>query len=78
MTAISAAVIGGVSLAGGKGDVAGGIFGCLFFALLTNLIVSLRVTAFAQDMLKALILLAGVLIAVAIEIWGQKSKRVLG
>jgi ribose transport system permease protein len=66
MTAISAAVIGGVSLSGGYGDVAGGIFGCIFFGLLTNMIVGFRVDAFSQNLLKAVILLLGVLSAISV------------
>lgn len=64
MTAISATVIGGVSLSGGRGDITGGIFACLFLGFLTNLIVALRFDAYSQQLLKALILLAGVLLAV--------------
>lgn len=66
MKAISAAVIGGVSLSGGKGDISGGIFGCLFLGYLTNLIVAMRFDAFAQQLLTAVILLFGVVIAVII------------
>ena len=67
MRAISAAVIGGVSLSGGYGDIAGGIFGCIFFGMLTNLIVSLKVNVFAQGLLEALILLVGVILAVMVR-----------
>ena len=64
MTAISGAVIGGVSLSGGKGDMAGSIFGCLFLGYLTNLIVALKFDAYSQTLLKALILLVCVIISV--------------
>jgi ribose transport system permease protein len=66
MTAISAAVIGGVSLSGGRGDIAGGIFGCLFLGLLTNIVVSMRLDVFSQGLLTAVILLLGILVAVAV------------
>ena len=66
MTAISAAVIGGVSLSGGRGDITGGIFASLFLGFLTNLIVALRFDAYSQQMLKAIILLAGVVLAVIV------------
>lgn len=72
MKAISAAVIGGVSLSGGKGDISGGIFGCLFLGYLTNLIVAMRFDAFAQQLLTAVILLFGVVIAVII---GTRENR---
>ena len=66
MTAISGAVIGGVSLSGGKGDLAGAVFGCLFLGYLTNLIVALKFDAYSQTLLKALILLMCVVISVLV------------
>ena len=66
MTAISGAVIGGVSLSGGKGDLAGAVFGCLFLGYLTNLIVALKFDAYSQTLLKALILLVCVVISVLV------------
>jgi ribose transport system permease protein len=66
MTAISAVVIGGVSLSGGKGDVGGGIFGCLFFFMLTNIIISMGINTFWQELLKTLILLISVVISVVL------------
>ena len=74
MTAISAAVIGGVSLAGGRGDITGGIFASLFLGFLTNLIVALRFDAYSQQMLKAVILLAGVVLAVLVGRENMKKK----
>lgn len=73
MTAISGAVIGGVSLSGGKGSFAGPIFGCLFFGYLTNLIVALKFDAYSQTLLKALILLFCVCISVFIA--NRKEKK---
>lgn len=73
MTAISGAVIGGVSLSGGKGDVAGPIFGCLFLGYLTNLIVALKFDAYSQTLLKALILLFCVIISVFVSM--RKGKK---
>ena len=72
MTAISGAVIGGVSLSGGKGDMAGSIFGCLFLGYLTNLIVAMKFDAFSQTLLKALILLVCVIISVFV---GTRRER---
>ncbi len=66
LTALAAAVIGGTSLSGGLGNVEGGIFGCLFFGLLTNMIVALRVDTFSQIFFQSLILLAGVLITISV------------
>ena len=73
MTAISGAVIGGVSLSGGRGDLAGSIFGCLFLGYLTNLIVALKFDAYSQTLLKALILLFCVIVSVLVS--GYKGRR---
>ena len=75
MPAISAAVIGGVSLSGGKGDITGGILGALFLGLMTNLVVSAKFDTFTQDFLSALILLCSIVIAAAV---GNKRNLVKG
>lgn len=73
MTAISGAVIGGVSLSGGKGDVVGSILGCLFLGYLTNLIVALKFDAYSQTLLKALILLLCVILSILVS--KQREKK---
>jgi ribose transport system permease protein len=67
MTALSAAVIGGVSLSGGYGDAGGGIFACLFLGLITVLVLSAGVNAYMQQFVSALILLMGIIGAVAFK-----------
>jgi ribose transport system permease protein len=67
MTALSAAVIGGVSLSGGYGDVGGGIFACLFLGLITVLVLSAGVNAYMQQFVSALILLVGIIGAIAFK-----------
>ena len=62
MTAISAVVIGGVSLSGGSGDVGGGLFGDLFLVMLSNIIVFWGINTFWQELLRTLILLASVVV----------------
>jgi ribose transport system permease protein len=61
MTALSASVIGGVSLAGGYGGAGGGIFACLFLGLITVLVLSAGVNAYMQQFVSALILLVGII-----------------
>ncbi|MDR2109687.1 MAG: hypothetical protein LBP32_00105, partial [Spirochaetaceae bacterium] len=61
MTALSAAVIGGVSLSGGYGDAGGGIFACLFLGFITVLVLSAKINAYMQQFFSALILLAGIM-----------------
>lgn len=61
MMAISAAVIGGVSLSGGSGDVTGGIFGSLFLGLITVCVLSSNITSFLQQFVSGMILLLGMI-----------------
>ncbi|MDJ0336683.1 ABC transporter permease [Cryobacterium sp. PH31-O1] len=65
LDAIAAVVIGGASLAGGKGRVFGAVVGTLIFAVITNLLVLLNVSTYLQDAFRgALILVAVVLTTV--------------
>lgn len=61
MNSIAAAVIGGISLSGGKGDVWGSIFGAMFLGLAITMVVSARVSSFTQGLLTGIILLLGIL-----------------
>ncbi len=74
MTAISAVVIGGVSLSGGSGDVGGGIFGSLFLFMLSNIIVFAGIDTFWQELLRTLILLASIVIATLLAGQHRKAK----
>ena len=58
--AISAAVLGGVSLAGGKGSVAGAIVGALMMGTLNNGMVMLDVSSFWQDVIIGFVLVFAV------------------
>lgn len=78
MTAISAVVVGGVSLSGGRGDVGGGIFGSLFLVMVSNIIVFLGIDTFWQELLRTLILLASIVIATLLSGRGRKGKRKRG
>lgn len=74
LTAVSAVVIGGVSLSGGKGDLGGGIFGCMFLFMLSNIIIFLGVNTFWQELLKTLILLITVVISVVLSDEQERTK----
>jgi ribose/xylose/arabinose/galactoside ABC-type transport system permease subunit len=54
---IGATVIGGTSLAGGKGKVTWTLFGVVFFVLLLNTLNSMRLSAFHIDAVKGFIIL---------------------
>jgi ribose/xylose/arabinose/galactoside ABC-type transport system permease subunit len=63
--AITAAVIGGTSLYGGKGTIIGVFFGSLFIAILLNGMVLLNVSSYYQQMIKGIVLILAVMIDVA-------------
>lgn len=61
---IGATVIGGTSLAGGKGKITWTFVGVLFFVLLSNTLNYMRLSAFHIDMVKGAIILAAALLDV--------------
>jgi methyl-galactoside transport system permease protein len=60
LDAIAAAVIGGVSTSGGRGTVAGVLTGVLIFEVLNNGLVVLGVSAYWQQVIKGIIIVAAV------------------
>ena len=58
--AIAAVVIGGISMSGGKGKIAGIIFGTMSFTLIDKIITALGMNALLNDTVKGLILLVAV------------------
>jgi ribose transport system permease protein len=62
LSAIAAAVIGGTSLSGGTGSVPGTLVGAVFIATLMNGLVILNVSAFWQQVLMGVVVLAAVAI----------------
>lgn len=63
--AITAAVVGGTSLYGGKGTILGVFFGAIFIAILLNGMVLLNISSYYQQMLKGIVLILAVMIDVA-------------
>lgn len=64
MNSIAAAVIGGVSLNGGVGNIWGGIFGAAFLSILTSIVVSANLSSYVQSFIQGLILLLGIIFSV--------------
>ena len=61
LDAITAAVIGGASLSGGKGSVFGSFIGILVVGILTNGLDLLNVSSYYQQIIKGAIILLAVL-----------------
>jgi len=62
LDSIAAVVIGGTSLAGGRGSVMGTVLGCLIIGVLNNGLFLLNVSPFWQQVIKGLVILAAVAI----------------
>lgn len=69
LDAIAACVIGGASLAGGKGEVVKAIIGALVLALIGNIMNLLAVPPYPQDIIK------GCIIAVAVLLQKMTDKK---
>jgi ribose transport system permease protein len=63
--ALTVVVIGGVSLAGGRGSVLGVLLGTMFVGLVTNLITLRRLSPASQDFVRGAVLM----LAVAADAW---------
>lgn len=61
LDAIAAVVIGGASLSGGKGSIAGTVVGALIIGVLNNGLVLLNVSPFWQQVIKGLVILLAVI-----------------
>lgn len=69
MDAIAAVVLGGTSLAGGVGSIAGTVIGALFIGILNNGLNILGISSYWQEIIK------GVVIVVAVLVDVLKNKR---
>lgn len=67
LNAIAACVIGGASLAGGRGDVIKAVIGALILANIVNIMNLMAVPAYPQDIIKGLIIIAAVLLQISTE-----------
>ncbi|MCP2288830.1 ABC transporter permease [Nocardia amikacinitolerans] len=64
-TALTATVIGGISLAGGRGSILGVLAGSLFIGVLNNLLVLHGLTTAVQDLIRGGVLI----VAIALDAW---------
>lgn len=68
---ITAAVLGGASLAGGEGSILGGFLGVIFIGLVQNALIILRVNVFWQNIVIGLVLLT----TLALEAYGKRAGK---
>lgn len=71
LDAIAMAVIGGVSLTGGRGSILGTIIGMVIFGVIISGFTFLRLDAYYQEMIKGAIIVA----AVIADVHRQKKRR---
>lgn len=62
LDAIAAAVIGGVSLSGGRGRITGTVIGALILGVMLSGFTFLRIDAYYQDIIKGLIIVSAVVV----------------
>jgi len=71
LDSIAAVVIGGTSLSGGRGSVAGTVLGCLIIGVLNNGLFLLNVSPFWQQVIKGLV----ILLAVAVDKMSARNRE---
>ena len=70
LDAIAAAVIGGTSLAGGRGRITGTVIGTVILGVMTSGFTFLRIDAYYQEIVKGLI----IVVAVVVDVYRQKKR----
>ena len=69
--AVISSIIGGISLAGGKGNVIGTMFGCVFLITLFNGFTMIGIDPFVQDVLKGIVLIT----AITLDVMNSNKKK---
>lgn len=70
LDAIAMAVIGGISLTGGRGSIVGTVLGAAIFSVIISGFTSIRLDAYYQEMVKGAIIVG----AVVMDQWRQKKR----
>ncbi|MCW2719650.1 ABC transporter permease [Pseudonocardia sp.] len=65
LDAIAAVVIGGTSLAGGRGSLWGSVVGALILAVIANILILMGVSPYQSEIIRGCVIIAAVLIASA-------------
>ena len=74
MYAIASAVLGGISMSGGKGRTVGILFGAMSYTVIDKIIVALKMDSLINDAIKGIILL----LVILIQIIGPEIKSRIG
>lgn len=70
MYAIAAAVLGGISMSGGKGRMLGVLFGAMSYTVIDKIIIALKMDSLINDAIKGIILI----LVIMVQIVGPKIK----
>ncbi len=70
LDAIAMAVIGGISLSGGRGSIIGTVLGAAIFSVIISGFTSIKLDAYYQEMVKGAIIVA----AVVLDQWRQRQR----
>jgi simple sugar transport system permease protein len=70
---IAAVIIGGTSLYGGRGSMVGTLLGVLFISTLSNGMILLGISPFAQDIVRGVVVLVAVLVSLDWRAWMRGS-----
>ncbi len=70
LDAIAMAVIGGISLAGGRGSIIGTVLGAAIFSVIISGFTSIKLDAYYQEMVKGAIIVG----AVVLDQWRQRQR----
>ena len=73
MYAISAVVLGGISMSGGRGRILGVLFGAMSYTVIDKIIVALKMDSLINNAIKGVILL----VVIAIQIVTPKIRAKL-
>jgi ribose transport system permease protein len=67
---VTAVILGGASLTGGKGTIAGALIGVVFMALVNNVLIIARVSSYWQGIMVGVILV----LAVALDSYRSRGR----
>jgi ribose transport system permease protein len=77
LSSIAAAIVGGIAIEGGKGNLVGAIIGALVFGLLTNVIYYAHLSSHFQELIRGVIIIAALGAAIMTSA-RQKKLKVTG